>query len=147
MSPRNPDEDLPSVESEACDVGTCFAPWAWSPDGEQNGPRELRLCERHASEWLRGSLVLDARVRAVVDRVASETGLRPEVVLGSSRTLSVIAARRRVMASLWLDHGMSHTEVARALGRDHTTVLVAVRKALGPEAYRRALAARRGRAA
>lgn len=52
MSIENPTDDLPSCETESCDVGGCREPYAWSAEGFANGPRELRLCERHADYWL-----------------------------------------------------------------------------------------------
>lgn len=59
MIPENPYEDGPSVEQESCDLGGCSAPWAWETD-RRNGPRKLRLCERHADEWLKGERDLAA---------------------------------------------------------------------------------------
>jgi hypothetical protein len=38
------------------------------------------------------------------------------------------------MAALWLS-GITIADVGRVMGRDHTSVLHGVRKALGPEAY------------
>lgn len=46
----NPYEDMPSAETEACDIGGCCEPWAWEAD-RRNGPRKLRLCEEHATRW------------------------------------------------------------------------------------------------
>lgn len=40
-----PHEDLPSVESDACD--RCDEPWAWVADSGE------RLCEEHASAYAR----------------------------------------------------------------------------------------------
>jgi hypothetical protein len=50
MIPRDP-VDGPSVESELCDIGGCCEPHAWESEEERNGPRGLRLCEGHATEW------------------------------------------------------------------------------------------------
>lgn len=50
MMPANPYDDAPSVETEACDLGDCGEPWAWETE-TSNGPRQLRLCEGHATIW------------------------------------------------------------------------------------------------
>lgn len=47
-----PTDDLPSVDSEQCDC--CSEPWAWEAD-RPYGPRNLRLCERHADDYMRGA--------------------------------------------------------------------------------------------
>lgn len=50
MSPDT--DDLPSVDTEQCDFGQCKEPWAWACPEEKNGPRQLRLCEEHATAFL-----------------------------------------------------------------------------------------------
>jgi hypothetical protein len=59
MIPMNPTNDLPSCESEKCDIGPCAHDWAWEAE-IHNGARRLRLCELHADEWLRGERELAA---------------------------------------------------------------------------------------
>lgn len=43
----SPTDDLPSVESETCDVPKCGRPWVWETDEGE------RLCEHHAEGYLR----------------------------------------------------------------------------------------------
>ncbi len=47
----NPYADMPSVEHAACDLGGCREPWAWEHEDVSNGPRGLRLCERHSTAY------------------------------------------------------------------------------------------------
>ncbi len=63
MSP-NPYEDGPSTETECCDLGDCYEPWAWET-GRRNGPRKLRLCEAHADRWLKAERELLAEFESV----------------------------------------------------------------------------------
>lgn len=66
MMPRHP-EDGPSVETEACDLGSCREPWAIEVDRD-NGPRSLRLCEEHGSRWLQAEAELAAELEEVAGR-------------------------------------------------------------------------------
>jgi hypothetical protein len=63
--PTNPTDDLPSTESERCDC--CSEPWAWEAE-ESYGPRQLRLCEAHADEWLTSERELAAEREEVAGR-------------------------------------------------------------------------------
>lgn len=89
-------------------------------------------------------IVTDPRARVVLERISQETGVAIDSIVADVRTRSVCIARGKVAAALWLEHGMSFTEVGAALGRNHTGLLVAVRKALGPDLYKCELA-KRGR--
>lgn len=63
----------------------------------------------------------------VVSRVALYFNLTPEELRGPSRFKSVSLARQIVMYLLCKDYHASLTECGRAMCRDHTTVLHAVR--------------------
>lgn len=89
-------------------------------------------------------IITDLRALEAIERIARETGIPAKAIVGPVRTRSLCLARGQVMAVLWKEHGMSLTEVGTALGRNHTAVLVAVRRALGPEVYKCELA-KRGR--
>ncbi len=89
------------------------------------------------------SLLNETRVRCAVDIVSEQTGISVEAILGRGTTFSVKNARHRLMVMLFQGHGMSLAEVGAALGRDHTTVIAAVRRTLGDEAYQAELARRR----
>lgn len=95
---RNPVEDLPSCESECCDVGGCASPWAWSPEGVTNGPRSLRLCEEHSDEWLRSERDLLAEREEMAGREGVLLRPRPlsyAPLFGLVRDLEAIWRARR----------------------------------------------------
>lgn len=70
----------------------------------------------------------------VATRLAEETGIPAQVILGRSRYRAVVKARHQVMVELWRQ-GMSTTEIGSVLDRDHTTVMHGLQKALGWEEY------------
>ncbi len=57
----------PSVETEACDLGGCSAPWA-AEVPRRNGPRSLRLCEEHHDRWVTAERALYAEIEEVAGR-------------------------------------------------------------------------------
>lgn len=65
---ENPTDDLPNVEEHACDIGGCEDNWAWETT-RRNGPRMLRLCESHATRWLKGEAELYAELEERAGRV------------------------------------------------------------------------------
>lgn len=74
------------------------------------------------------SRVLSQRTRdAIVGKVAKRTGTPARAILSRSRTADVFAARARAMRALRA-MGYSFPEIGRAFGRDHATVMHAVRK-------------------
>lgn len=81
MSPENPADDMPSVEAEACDLGGCAEPWAAEVE-RQHGPRKLRLCEGHATRWLRAEAELEAELEQMRGR--GEASFAP--LFGLART-------------------------------------------------------------
>ncbi len=93
MRPLNPCDDMPSVDTEECDMGDCHEPWAWEAD-RRNGPRMLRLCEDHATRWLEGERVLAAEREEVAGR---DTGLRMSMapLFALARALDGRAAKGR----------------------------------------------------
>lgn len=71
---------------------------------------------------------LPAPVRALIARIADVYGVTVADVLGESRTLTIARARHAVIAELRTNFGFSLPEIGRIVGRDHTTVLAALRK-------------------
>lgn len=66
----------------------------------------------------------DARmVRLFVAAVAGEYGLPPAVLLGQGRTAEMAEARQVLYYLLMTDADLTCVAVARAVGRDHSTVL------------------------
>ena len=70
---------------------------------------------------------LVARLVAVV---ADETGISVEAIAGRDRHAPIAAARHAVWTRLRVEHGWSWPAIAREFGRDHTTVMYGVRRAL-----------------
>lgn len=83
-----------------------------------------------------------ARVMVLAESIAKQTSISPELQLGRSHLPSIVRARHALMAALWRS-GCSTSEVGAILGRDHSTVIMALRKTLGADVYRAELAARR----
>jgi chromosomal replication initiation ATPase DnaA len=76
-----------------------------------------------------------ACVRALAERIAAETPfVSAEDILGRKRTPSVMRARHRMYAELWME-GLSIAEVARLLDREHATIIHGLRKTVGPAEY------------
>lgn len=71
-----------------------------------------------------------APVKAILARHAEAAGLTVNDLLGPTRMAPVVRARHAAMFELW-DEGrrMNLSQVGRIFGRDHTTVLNAVRQA------------------
>ena len=68
----------------------------------------------------------DARM-AVVRQVAEARRLPLERVMGRDRHAIVVRARQAAMARLRAEFGDSYPKIGRFFGRDHSTVLHAVR--------------------
>lgn len=64
----------------------------------------------------------------VIAAAAYLTGTTPQAIKGSSRLSSLVRARRLV-AVILREHGFSYPKIARALNRDHSTIVHAVREA------------------
>lgn len=78
---ENPTDDLPSTETEACDLGGCREPWAAEVE-RRNGPRRLRLCEVHHDAWTHGERELYAEIEEVAGRAPAMSSL-----FGLARTI------------------------------------------------------------
>lgn len=63
---------------------------------------------------------------AIVERVAEDAGVKTADILGESRIQPVAHARQRVYA-VARDAGFSLTHIARAMGRDHTSIIHGIR--------------------
>lgn len=70
----------------------------------------------------------DFTVRKIVKIVAEEYGVHPSVILGSEKNRRAAVPRQEVMRRA-LAVGWSSTQVGRALGRDHSTVLTGAKRA------------------
>ena len=66
-------------------------------------------------------------VRYHVRKVADETGQTPEAILGPTKITEVVSARWEVIRRARAD-GHSFSAIGRALNRDHTTIINAVRR-------------------
>lgn len=68
-------------------------------------------------------------IARAIDVVAKESGLTPDVILSPLRTREAVAARQKGLYLAYRLSGKSLPEIGRRFsGRDHTTVLHAVRK-------------------
>lgn len=76
----------------------------------------------------------EEHMREQVAVVAEEVGVEPEQILGRGGDADVSSARQILMTRLWLD-GLSLSQIARLVGRNHATVLYSVRRMLGAEKY------------
>lgn len=83
--------------------------------------QERRAPIRTAAAWRRWGWI--------VESVASRHGLTSNALLGSSHRGIAVRARRDLYACLF-GSGLSYSDVARLLGRDHTTVIAGIRKEL-----------------
>ena len=74
------------------------------------------------------------RVKEIALAVAAETSLPISAIYGPSRVKHIVLARQMVMYLANLD-GLSYLAIGKAMNRDHTTVMDAVKR----EKARRAL--------
>ena len=65
-------------------------------------------------------------VRDIARQVAAEAGIEPEVIFGRCRKASSCRVRELV-CYIARHHDISYPRIGRALGRDHTTIINAVR--------------------
>lgn len=68
-----------------------------------------------------------AMMRTILERLAKARGLEPEEILARSRDPELVKARAALYGSLRL-LGWSYEAIGRAVGRDHQTILFAVRR-------------------
>lgn len=69
-------------------------------------------------------------VASILDRVSCDTGLPRAAIRGRERTARMCSARAAV---IWLAQQLtrlSSSQIGRQLGRDHSTILYAARKAV-----------------
>lgn len=69
-----------------------------------------------------------AIVRQAVKDAAKDAGILPETILAPGRLPHIAQARRNAMLRAF-EAGASYSQIARAMRRDHTTVMHGVRKA------------------
>lgn len=88
---------------------------------------EIAYIERLGAEIENLDRIRSTPVSRIIDTAADLYGVDVDEVLSTSRNDRVVRARQ---AACWLlrGHGMSLPEIGKAIGRDHTTVLHAVRK-------------------
>ena len=80
---------------------------------------DLKACE--ALTEARSGIVAD-----IVSAVSMETGIKPQAIYSNSRRQRVAFARQLVMYVAHR-HGVSHSAIGRALGRDHSTIMHGIR--------------------
>jgi chromosomal replication initiator protein len=68
------------------------------------------------------------KVRELAERIAAKHGITVEALLGRGRTKTVAEARHELMALLRGTFAFSFPEIGRIVGRDHSTVMYALRK-------------------
>lgn len=73
-----------------------------------------------------GTKTARSAAAAIIAAEAVASGLSPEIILSRSKTKLVADARKRCMAAVYR-LGFSSTEVGKAFGRDHATVLHALK--------------------
>jgi hypothetical protein len=66
-------------------------------------------------------------VRDIIGRVSSVTGISPAEIAGKSRSAKITFARHLAMWTVAKDTGLTLTQIGRAFGRDHTTIIHATR--------------------
>lgn len=78
------------------------------------------------------------RAEHLAAALEAETGLPAGLLLGRSRDRAVTTLRRRLWTMLF-DSGLSISQVAQVVERDHSSVIQALRKHMGAEQYASAL--------
>lgn len=66
--------------------------------------------------------------RVILNQVSAAHGVTVEDILGQSRKARIVNARQAAMARMNAETKLSLPEIGRRMGRDHTTVLHAIRK-------------------
>jgi chromosomal replication initiation ATPase DnaA len=87
-------------------------------------PQDLKRCAEIQSARA-------APVRLIVIEVCEATGVSPAAIYGASRGLKSVAAARDVVCYVARKNGHKLTEIGEALGRDHTSILAAIRREEG----------------
>lgn len=72
--------------------------------------------------------VFSERSEAVIDLICDEHEISREQLFSRSRLMRIARARMLVWLYLHDEAGWSYTEIGRAFGRDHTTILGGVKK-------------------
>lgn len=68
------------------------------------------------------------RARRLAEALSEETGVPADAILGRDRDPEVVVVRHRLWRML-LDTGMSYSAIARAVGKNHATVMYGCKKA------------------
>lgn len=84
--------------------------------------KRLERAVQRAAQRGESPPVLRPHVKAIVDRVATETGIPVSDIMGRKKTAAIIEARFRCYAEA-NDAGFSYSAIGRAMKRDHTTVM------------------------
>ena len=66
------------------------------------------------------------RVLELIDAVSAETGIPAKQIRGRCRKAHIVRARQIVMYEA-RQLGLSYPQIARAMGKDHTTIIHGVR--------------------
>lgn len=123
FEPRDPNDDL-------CACMACMAP---VPSNMFERVAELAGLTPQAvakvDELLARERQADGSIADMVRWTAAELGLNVEAVLGASRNAELARARFAIAWAARQAKGRSFPQIARALRRDHTTVMSAFRRA------------------
>lgn len=84
-------------------------------------PQDLRRC----AELKRAR---KAPVDGIVREVCEATGITPAAIYGPTRGLKSVAAARDLVCYIARQHGHKLVAIGEALGRDHTSILSAIRR-------------------
>ena len=125
-------EHLDPHGSELCAVPVCGV--ASSGPGRHAGEEAQKCskCARYCGVYVPDTATPERELRAsglfdLASAVCARFKVSIRSVLGSSRFKTVAMARHHLMVAL-RDEGKSYPEIGRLLGRDHTTVMSAVKK-------------------
>lgn len=107
------------ITRRALCVGLAAAPVAMAVGGLPLGPGASAAASTQSADL----------IGRIVESVAADSGLPTEVILSPLRTREAVAARQKGLYLAYVMSGKSLPEIGRRFGgRDHTTVLHAVRK-------------------
>ena len=84
--------------------------------------------KRKAEAEERRRIASSERVRAIIMAVSDDRGIPVSVILGQRRTAPIVSARWEAIARVAIETGWSLPRIGLVFGRDHTSILNALRK-------------------
>lgn len=125
FGPIHPDLELDHVAARGCTRRDCCNPWHLEEVTHAENVRRRAVTQRRDQKASQAPT--QAHLITIVEAVADECRVTPEVLISPSRAPMLVAARHRAM-KIARDAGYSLPQIGRALNRDHTTVLYGLRK-------------------